>query len=349
MSSCVNEILPQRSTSVNSSAYIRKLTAFDEAQFIKLLRAVYGDTYSYDILYEPGGYSSLINSEQLTSYGEFDSDNRLLAHTGFWHKEKNSDYVESGSSFRLPAGSSEFKSSSTQAAWREVLHNLSREYTFIHQHCSTLHVLAQRYASQFMNAKPCGFILGYAQDEKIKGVAHCAENMHALMMTSVLRIEPFPEQDIYVPELFKSWISTSYQNLNIPRKVYGLNSAPMIIVPEINLDTLESNSYISLLRRRVLKAPEPTGTIQCSSKRTDLIHLPLDSPELVSSVVPMLLDLGYLPCGLRPHIQQPDELIFQRFDGYRNVIGSLLEVMKIANKNTKEWIDQWQKIVLQIM
>ena len=81
-----------------TNSYTRKLTAEDEEQFIELLRTVYGETYSYHFLYTSGAFSSLINEKELTSYGEFDSSHRLLAHTGFWH-EPNSDYVESGCSF----------------------------------------------------------------------------------------------------------------------------------------------------------------------------------------------------------------------------------------------------------
>ena len=47
------DIISRRLTRFNTSAYIRKLNAKDEAQFIKLLYAVYKDTYSYTILYEP--------------------------------------------------------------------------------------------------------------------------------------------------------------------------------------------------------------------------------------------------------------------------------------------------------
>lgn len=346
MLSSVDEVNQHRAQ-VNSSVVVRQLTAADEAQFIHLLSAVYGDTYSYDILYEPGGFSSLIESKQLTSYGEFDAAGRLLAHTGFWHKEKEGDYVESGCSFRLPATSSDIKVSATQAAWQCEFNHLATQYDFIHQHCSTLHVLAQRYAGQFMNARPCGLILGYAQDEKVKGVSQCSDIMHALMMTTVLSAESIPTQVVYVPHLFQDWLMVIYQNLNLNRSVQAIDVAKQNC--SIRLVTIESNPYISLQRRTVLHSPAINEGIALSSKRTDLIHLPLDSQELLASAVPVLFEHGYFPCGLRPHVAQADELIFQRMDNHHQLISSLFDNIKIANKNTKEWIEQWQQRVLQIM
>ena len=345
----VDEISPHCSTNVNPRALVRRLNAEDEEQFIKLFRAVYGDTYSYNLLYEPGGFSSLIDSEQLISYGEFDSTNKLLAHTGFWHKEKESDFVESGCSFRLSRRTSNIKTSTIQTAWHEAFQSLSSNYDFIHQHCSTLHVLAQRYASHFMNAKSCGLIVEYAQEEQVKGIGHCSDNMHALIMTTVLHPDSFAPKEVYVPELFKNWIEIIYQNLTIPRTVYGMKTVRQTnTAPKISLAALESNPYISLQRRKLIKEQVCNENIKISSKRTDLIHVPLNCPEL-SSVIPQLFALGYYPCGVRPHVEQADELILQRLSGKYSLISNLLDHMKIANINTKEWIAQWQKLVLQIM
>ena len=336
---------------IKEDYYTRKLTAEDEGQFIQLLRAVYGETYSYHFLYETGGFSSLINEGNLTSYGEFDSHHRLLAHTGFWHKEKNSDHVESGSSFRLAAGSAEFKARRMPANWQDCLAELALEYAFIHQQCSTLHSLAQRYAGKFMHAKPCGVLVDYAQNEKVRGVADCKDRFHALMMTTVLQPHSITEKTVYIPEIFHSWLSCIYENINIPRKVIGIKSANFI-EQCIDLITLETNPYISMQRRllvpgKVVNINNPA--IPVSPMRSDIIHLPIESSSFVNAVLPMLLDLGYMPCGLRPHVSQSDELILQHLTGYKQTIVNINDEMKIADKNTKLWVEQWQRLILQIM
>lgn len=337
--------------------YTRKLTAEDEEQFIQLLKAVYGLTYSYRFLYEVGGFSSLINNKSLTSYGEFDGDHRLLGHTGFWHKEKNSDYVESGCSFRLAAGSSEFKAKTLPIDWQTCLYDLALEYTFIHQQCSTSHSLAQRYALQFMNAKACGVILGYAQNEQVRGVEFKNRSMHALMMTSILQPESISEKSIYLPEQFHPWLKTIYEDLNLPRNINPVAYHSMT-QSNINLVTIETNSYISMHRRLVVahdsQVEQNFGMHSLFENnttpfRTDLIHLPIESPDLVVEVLPRLIELGYMPCGLRPHVYRSDELILQNIKGYQHVVVNLMNEIKIADKNTKLWVELWQRLTLQIM
>jgi hypothetical protein len=335
---------------VNQDHYTRKLTAEDEDQFIQLLTAIYGETYSYHILYETGGFSSLINQGYLTSYGEFDCHHRLLSHTGFWRKDKNSDYIESGCSFRLAAGSVEFKASREQLAWEECFAELAREYAFIHQQCSTLHCLAQRYASQFMHASPCGVLVNYAQDEKVRGIGERQKTMHALMMTSVLQPQAMSEKTVYITEDFTSWLSYIYEKLKLPRKIVSVNA---IADSQLSFDliTIEDNPYVSLQRRLVVpgKDKNTSLTITPSAMRSDVIHLPIESLALMNAALPVLQRAGYMPCGLRPHVSQPDELVLQHFAGCSQTIGNLFNEMKIGDKNTKLWIEQWQKIILQIM
>lgn len=334
-----------------NKGYTRQLSPLDEEQFIQLLRLVYGETYSYQILYEPGGFSSLLNNKELISFGEFDHQHRLLAHTGFWHKEKNSDYIESGCSFRLAAGSIEFKAKTLPLSWQNCLDKLAFDYAFIHQQCTMSHSLAQRYASQFMKANPCGVILDYAQNEQIRGVAFEKNRMHALMMTTVLKTHGLAKKTIYISGFFQSWISTIYQNLNLPRTVIGI---------EFNTNTnqaftlleIQNNQSISLQRRLVLpcmdaKCVKPS--VAFSSMRTDLIHLPMESFSLVNTVFPILLELGYMPCGIRPHVNQSDELILHYLEGRQDMVESLMNEIKIADKNTMGWIELWQRKILQIM
>ena len=75
-----------------------------------------------------------------------------------------------------------------------------------------------------MRAKPCGVILGYAENEKIRGVAAEKDQMHALMMTSVLQPDSIAEKTVYIPEFFQAWLYSIYDTLNLPRTVISLKS-----------------------------------------------------------------------------------------------------------------------------
>ncbi|AUH70908.1 hypothetical protein [Legionella sainthelensi] len=333
---------------LESQVFIRQLTAKDEEEFIKLLYKVYGNSYSYTFLYESGGLSTLIHSNKITSYGEFDLEGRLLAHTAFWHKEKNGDYVESGCSFRVSGGVKKLKSTVTPKAWHNALQQLATQYHFVHQHNSTLHLLAQRYATRLMNAKYCGLILGYAENEAVKGVKHQTNKMHALLMTTVLQPQHV-EKKIFIPALFKPWLENIYQNLGLPRIIHSVYLYSQERLP-FHLKNMEINPYIGLQRRLVQKNIH-SSEFHCppSTLRTDLIHLPLEDPELVHVIFPILIQSGYIPCGVRPHTHQSDELIFQNVIKYKQILMHLPAEVKIANASTLKEVEQWQKLVLQIM
>lgn len=75
----------------------------------------------------------------------------------------------------------------------------------------------------------------------------------------------------------------------------------------------------------------------------------MESFSLVNTVFPILLELGYMPCGIRPHVNQSDELILHYLEGRQDMVESLMNEIKIADKNTMGWIELWQRKILQIM
>ena len=66
---------------------MRLLEERDEPAVVALLREVYGDTYSYRDLYEPGGAAALIRSGRAFLWGDFDEAGHLLGHSGFLCKD----------------------------------------------------------------------------------------------------------------------------------------------------------------------------------------------------------------------------------------------------------------------
>ncbi len=336
----------------NLKPYIRRLHPQDEFKFIELLISVYGQSYSYQNLYRKGEFSSLLKSGRLISYGEFTADQRLISHSGFWVKEHDNDYVESGVSFRLPYSNQAAEASLTQQEWQNALLALSRKYSFIHQQCTTSHPLAQRYAKKLMRAQACGLIMNYAENESLQGIKTHSKHMHSLMMTTVLNPLLYPVKTLYIPKAFFSWIELAYSNLGLPVQLKVCDEFQDTKVFSSSVHPIEDNPSIQLQRRRLafnLNSQEQSQKISFSSRKTDLIHVPMGSESLMAMVYPLLIQQGYFPCGIRPHQLQEDELIFQRLKPYEYQLKDWLSEMRIGCKSTKLWIEQWYILLQQIL
>lgn len=330
----------------NLKPYIRRLHPQDESKFIELLLSVYGQSYSYQNLYHKGEFSSLLKSGRLISYGEFTAEQRLISHSGFWVKAKDADYVESGVSFRLPYSNQAADALETQHEWQNAFLALSREYSFIHQQCTTSHPLAQRYAKKFMRAQACGLIMNYAENESLQGIKTHSRHMHSLMLTTVLNPLYYPIKTLYIPKPFFSWIETAYSNLGLPVQLKACEESQDPMVFSSSMQSIEDNPSIQLESRRLTLNSQGIGF---SSRKTDLIHVPMGSERLMAAVYPLLIQQGYFPCGIRPHQLQEDELIFQRLKPYEDQLKDWVSEMRIGCKSTKLWVEQWYILLQQIL
>ena len=320
----------------------RQLSADDEQQIIQLLATIYGDTYSYDAFYKPGVIANLLRQEKLTSYGEFINGNELIAQTGFWHKDPKQDYVEAGFAMRLPTQTKHYEATHVQQLWFEIIKHFRKSHHYIHLNCTTLHPFAQRYISHFINAKPCGLILNYAADEKIRGIAATQNNMHALIMTAVLDKETIGRQHCYLPTAWFSWFQSIYQNLGLDRELIAIEPASPSAAYQLAL--IEENRAIDMTRHKLI-AIDPNPAIQqpeISDQDTRLIHLPLNDPHLITTVFNQLIADGYQPVGLRPQQNRADEMILQAIQHKQNTINNLSNEMKLASRFSRELIFAWQ-------
>src|SRR5262245_6760356 len=81
---------------------LRRALPQDELAFVRLLRGVSRDSYSYRDLYTEGGFARMLASGRVLSFGDFDAEGELFGHTAFLLKDPTGDYIESGMSFRSP-------------------------------------------------------------------------------------------------------------------------------------------------------------------------------------------------------------------------------------------------------
>jgi hypothetical protein len=295
---------------------MRLLQPGDEAALQALLRAVYGDTYSHRSLYEPGGLAALLSAGRVSLWGDFAASGELLSHTGFFHKDRRGDYLESGMSFR---GANARKGTPDAEVWRRLFGWLSDLCVFVHQNTSTWHPLAQRYAERYMLARPTGVIIDYAIGERLVGVPHPKTPMQALTMTSVVRPDrlPPPSDLRLVPRgPWGGWIAEVFASLGITAIEEAPLEAPLALALE--LDAIEQSPALSLLRRAVTSgaegAPPLAAALDPPCARVDLLHLPCDARM---AAFPLLERAGYVPVGVRPHATRPDEVILQRLPGVR--------------------------------
>jgi hypothetical protein len=293
---------------------MRLLEERDEPAFVALLREVYGDTYSYRGLYEPGGAAELIRSGRAFLWGDFDDAGRLLGHSGFLCKDPRGDYLESGLSFR---GARSRAGTPDAVVWSRLFEWLRERCVFVHQNTSTWHPLAQRYAARHMRALPTGLIVDYVIGERLVGIAHPATPMQALTMTSVVRPDRVPSRPRLVPRgPWGAWLRSVFE---------GLGSAAIevddgAVAGDLAIETIEQNPALDLARRAVARAEHGVmesafaGALDAVNARTDLLHLPCDDRI---AAYPALERAGYVPVGVRPHATRPDEVILQRLPGPR--------------------------------
>lgn len=280
----------------------------DEPAFQALLREVYGETYSYRALYEPGGVARLLRNGRAKLWGDFDRDGRLAAHTAILYKDPRGDYVESGMSFKRPRARGVTPDAEV---WRRILADVAATHPLVHQNTTTVHPLAQRYAERYMGARASGVVVGYAVGERLTGWAHADRPMDAVTMTS--RLGPAADRPRLVPPgPWGDWLRAVFAGFGLATDVATGD------VPEVGAETFERVDALDLVRRVAVAggADEPT------TARTDLVHLPADARVL--SLARFEAE-GYVPVGVRLQATRLDEVVLQRLprDARREALANL--------------------------
>lgn len=281
------------------------LTEDDEPAFQALLREVYGETYSYRALYEPGGVAGLIREGRAKLWGDFDEEGRLAGHTGILFKDPRGDYVESGMSFKRPRARGVTPDA---LAWPRILGDVAAgRHALVHQNTTTWHPLAQRYAERYMAARASGLILGYAVGERLVGWAPVDRPMDAVTMTSrVLAAPDRDERPRYVPPgPWGEWLRELFASFGLRADV--AEGAP----PAYAVETFERVEALDLVRR-VVVAPTPSVRVETERvwvPRTELLHLPTDRRVLTFA---RFEAVDFVPVGVRLHATRPDEVVLQR-------------------------------------
>lgn len=312
---------------------MRQLEPGDEPAFVDLLRAVYGDTYSYRALYQPGGVTDLLHKGSATLWGDFNEPGELLSHTGFLWKDPRFDYAESGISLR---GSRAREGTPDAIVWQRLFEWLHDRCALVHQNTSTWHTLAQRYAERYMRATPTGVIVDYAVEERLVGLPHPTTPMHALTMTTIVRPDRLPPPHrarLVPPGPWGEWAIHTLRALGVTAFEIAQPSAT---APR-SADAIESNEALSLERRAVARGEGPPLLPQ-EGARTDLVHLAFDARMAAFHA---LERDEYVPVGVRLHATRPDELVLQRLPGARrrDAITALSRAHLTASG--RAFVDRW--------
>lgn len=314
----------------------RALGADDEAALQRLLRSVYGETYSYRDLYQPGGLRRLLATGQALLFGDFTARGELFSHTAFLLKDPRGEYVESGMSLRDP-WLREHGRAPDADAWAMLFARVPEGVAYVHQNTTTLHPLAQRYASRYMRAAPSGLIADYSIGERLAGFSSSDAPAQSLTMTTALAPAPTSREVTLPDTLWSPWISARLSRWN--RRL--VSSLRPIDLDSLSLGLVEDNRDLSLRRRSIDRgegAPLVT-TLARDRARTDLVHVPLDDR---SAALPWLLDEGYLPVGIRPHARRPDELIVQHLTpDRREAVSTSLRAARFHGEESRGLISDW--------
>jgi hypothetical protein len=315
---------------------VRWLGAGDGHRLVELVRACYGDSYSYASLYQPDAIEALWAHGSLLSLGYVDEVGQLDGHTGFWRKDPKQEYVESGLSLIRPGARRGFGVDPV-LMWRALLERWSRATGFIHQNTTTRHTRAQLYAARYMRARPTGWVFDYALGETLVGLVEEPAPMHALTMSTALRPDAEAPQ-LAVPEgRWAGWLTELVRGV-LPTAVV----VPVTCSSELGslwLEPIEHNPSLELRRRVVMGiggAPAPAA----AAARVELVHLPMRA-ALVSMAWASLLAGGYVPVGVRPHLHRDSEIVLQSstLAHGRAAIASMSLAGPLVHRLAGEWLE----------
>ncbi|WP_224243513.1 hypothetical protein [Hyalangium gracile] len=319
----------------------RWLSESEEPAFRELLHARYGDTYSYPVLYEPGGASRLWRSGRLLSLGELNAQGAIVSHTGLW-TAPGRDSVDSGLSLTHPTLRTAMDRDEHARMWRYLLERLRGHVGFVHQHTSTLHLMAQRYAARIMSAVPVGLIVHYTRGETLIGVEGSGLPMQALEMTTVLG--PLPPRTRYLPEgCWGEWLRSILAGVGLSGSVVLVPAEPRARPVRHVLRPIDWNESLRIERRELVRTSGPEEgepTLLSARARVDLLHLSMGDARHVAEATPVLLAAGYRPTGIRLHQEAPDELVFQHVGDVKAACEALGRA-RLAGKDSQALFAGW--------
>ncbi len=326
-----------------STLLARRLTAEDEPAFQELLLSIYEYTYPYQSLYKKNGYADLVNSGNVACFGQFNSENQLIGHTGFFINFKKG-YAISGLSMRVKSFTRINRSDELET-WEAIFAWLSRKVKYVHQNTTTYHLLAQMYADRILKSIPTGFVFENAIGVKLldsKNKDNLTHSINALTQTNILHEEPL--KTVYIDDnKWANWIILCFEGLN--RKVIKIAGEEKPFV----LEQLEYNAELDLEKRVVCfdaAAPLPNGPFIKSKCRTDLIYFPCDAGHSYN----ILLENEYIPVGVCPNPIGSDEIVFQFIPKNRraDAISNLKDAKLFAEKARliiKGWIELCEETI----
>lgn len=316
-----------------------RLLPEDASIVIDLIKAVYGNTYSYKDYYSVDYVQKLLAEEKIISFGTFNDLGELAGHTALIAKDTSCEYYESGMSMRHPRRKPVDKLIEAEL-FEYIFEFASKKAFFIHQNTTTYHAFAQRYARKFMNTKFCGLIHSYAYGEKIQNIQHSQNSMSAIMYTSILSEDPNQQKDIFLPNgIWGEWLKQIIMNLGVSRNLVFCEAKGYNPSETMYLTLIEENKYLDLYRFAICDSDFKQFDFDPKlESRTLLIHMPAKE-HLIEKYFLLLLQNNFLPIGIRPHNRRMDEIIFQRISTAD--LRDKLDDCKIFWENEKKLLDDW--------
>lgn len=324
-------------------AGMRWLNPTDDQVFGRLLREVYGDTYSYREVYEPGGYGRLLLARRIMAVGEFNALGELIGHTAFLLKDPLADYVEQGMSFRRPAERGTDKDSHSKLCMY-LFQYMKERFSFVHQNVTTYHPAAQVYASKGWGAVATAFIVDYAANETVRGIEHANTPMNALSMSARLRrkLPHVSTRAAHLPRgAWGEWLATLLTRVQPEARVVFVEQSAASPEGEFVAERFETNAALQLTRHVLSSRRSSAALLDQAGSRVSLVHLPTNDARLIATQVPRLMAEGYLPVGIRPHGRRADEIIMQYTQMSQAELAARVKTARFASPADQQIFEAW--------
>lgn len=327
-----------------TNSTFRRLGVADVPELIELFYAVYGDTYSYKLLYTQDHLRQSLLAEKIISFGVFNEAGELVGHTALITKDPANDYVESGMTMRHPKRKPAARKVE-QVLFEHLLAIASKRAAFIHQNTTTYHPFAQRNSRYYMNTIYCGFIYSYASGEKIRGIEHTHTEMSSIVYSTPLNSLEVEQKINYLPD--NEWGRYFAKIMAAIGGRMGVKFVAPIEKRQVTFPCtlVERNDALGLVRYALCDEGYASVNLESSqSARNFLLHVPAREEFMRNYFMP-LIEMSLFPVALRPHNNRDDEIIFQRMELDESL--TALQELKLYWVEEQLFLQQWCELAQQ--
>ena len=281
---------------------VRRMTGSEAGELPDGFRAVYGEDYLSETVYDAAALAAMVTDGQQVSYVARDPDGRLAGHIALARSAPNPQLWEMGQAIVLP---DHRKSGIFRWLFQAALTHATRDpaCTGVFATSLTNHVVSQKVCAE-AGFRDVGLEIDYVPQRMLakEGARGAIATIVQFMPVGEVALRP-----AFVPPAYRDWVGELLQAADARGPVHTTGAEPRFAGGASALETRDLPRFdmtrLTLARagadfgRRVRAAERAAAT---DGRRTVQLLLPLDRPDGAAAFA-HLRDRGYGFSGLLPH------------------------------------------------